>query len=345
MIIQSSILTTGKQCKFPIKYTPNRDVFEKYAHYYERDPQELFDTISETANAPVDYDELTSEEEEDNEIRASDRIAFALVSETSDVRLDTYVLDSETDAFYVHHDAFLHGVPTALAVSDRNDDPLVFVSNEDGTIAGYRVFVTNHFLPDTVISAHTAKIQNIVADTKNIASHDSSTVKIWDIDTGKMIYEIQTQTTALSINTSTVYLSDDLAVYYVDIREGTKNKVFSTEAHITALTTEDQTVAAGLSDGSIVYSINKGKEISCKPHKEKINNLIASQNRYIVSASRDESILLYDTQNHEIVERKQTNIEDATVSIPKDTPFIYLYPTEEGELGIGSFEEAILRIE
>ncbi|KAI5191426.1 hypothetical protein NEMIN01_1502 [Nematocida minor] len=345
MIIQSSILTLGKQRKFPIKYTPTRDVFEKYAHYYEKDPQELFETIEESVNLPQEYEDISSEEEEDNEIRATDRIAFSLVSDTNDVRLDTYIFDQETEAFYVHHDVFLHGVPTSLAVSDRNDNPWVFVSNEDGTIAGYRVFVTNHFLPDMVILAHESKIRNIVADTVHIVSNDKTSIKVWDINTQKNTFEIAEESATLSMNENMIYFSNNSTVYAVDMREGAKNKIFNTESEITAISSDGNTIAAGLSDGTLVFSINREKERAQKIHTDKINNLSTSQDRYIVSASRDESISLFDMQNLEIVERKQTNLETATVAIPKDTPSIYVYPTEEGELDIGSFEEAILRIE
>lgn len=345
MIIDSSILTAGKKCKSPIKYTPDRDAFEKYAHYYERDPQELFDIVNEKSNVPDEYEEMCSEEEEDNEIKETDRLAFALVSEENDVRLDTYILDKDTEAFYVHHDDFLHGIPTGLAVSDRDDQPIVFISNEDGSIAGYRSFVTNHFLPDMVILAHDSKVESVVADGKSVASYDEKTVKVWDIDTEKLSFEIKEPTTALTISGDNLYTVDKTEIYLIDMREGKKNRIFTTQSAITAISTEGNTIAVGLNDGSVVYSINREKEICCKPHTDRINSLTASLDRYIVTASKDESIMLFDMQNREIVERKQTNIETATVRIPRDTPSIYVYPTEEGELGIGSFEEAILRIE
>ncbi|OAG30715.1 hypothetical protein NEIG_00227 [Nematocida sp. ERTm5] len=346
MIIQSCILTAGKECKTPIKYVPTRETFDQYAHYYMKEPQELFDEVNATACIENESEEeISSEEKEDNEIRPTDRIAVALTTEDDELRLDTYLLDSETNAFYVHHDVFLHGIPTGLAVCDRNEDPLSFVSNEDGTIAIYRMFVTNHFLPDGIIPAHTSKINSIVADTTSILTNDSETIKAWDIATQKNTFTHSRKQKAIALKDSLIYFSDEASVYMVDTREGKEVKLFTAMNEITSISSTSNSVAAGTISGDIVYTINQSKERTFAAHTKKINNLVVSMDRYVVSASSDETISLFDMENGEIVERKSTGIESVTVSLPTDTVNIYAYANEDGELSAGSFEEAILRIE
>ncbi|EHY65107.1 hypothetical protein NERG_01553 [Nematocida ausubeli] len=345
MIIQSCILTAQKKCEVPIKYKPTREAFDHYAHYYMKEPQELYDEVAAVANASCEEDDISSEEVEDNEIKETDRIAVALISEDNEPRLDTYVLDKETDAFYVHHDVFLHGVPTGLAVSDRNEEPLSFVASEDGTIAIYRIFVTNQFLPDGVIVAHEGRINSITADTVNILTNSSEEIKLWDINTQKNIFTHKRQQKAIAMKDSFVYFSDNSSVYMIDTRDKTEINLFSADSEITSISSDRNSVAAGTINGSITYSINQSKEKSFKIHGKAINNVCASMDRYIVSASQDETISLFDMQNGEIVERKAAGVDTVTVSIPSDTVNIYTYANEDGDLSAGSFEDALLRIE
>lgn len=347
MIIKSSVLTTGKECKRPLKYQANREVFEQYAHYYSKDAQQLFDEIDAVLIGPEEELDMSSEEEEDNEIRKSDRIAVSLVVGEADVRADVYVLDSETEAFYVHHDIFLHGTPTDLAVLDREDDPLAFISNKDGTIAVYRLFVSNHFLPDAFIPAHDKKIHNIAIDSGVILSNDTEEMKLFDIATLKQVNKINKPTRAMAMNGNKIYYEEKNCVYMVDTRAGESDsiKIFKETGNVTSITAVGITVGAGTEDGLVFYSTDGCPQNNFKVHNERVNNLIASGNRYIVSASEDESIALFDMENKEIIERKDTGIDSVTVGIPLDSVAVYSYPLEDGELGIGSFEEGLLRAE
>ncbi|KAH9385564.1 uncharacterized protein NEMAJ01_0460 [Nematocida major] len=345
MIIKSKVLTTGKDCKTPLRYTPNREVFDTYAHYYMKEPQELFDDTAGVVNDPQEDDDMSSEEIEDNEIRATDRMAVALTTEDTDFRMDVYIFDSETAAFYVHHDEFLHGTPTDLALVDRNEDPLALISNEDGTVSTYRLFVTNHFLPDSVIAAHSSKVEGIAASLAHVMSYSAKSMKLWDIASQKNVITLEKATKAATLCENMLYFEENASLCMMDIRDSAVHKVFACPANITAVAAAGNMVTAGLCDGTVIYSINKAKEKSFKAHAQKINNMEASLDRYITCASYDETITLFDTQNCEIIERRETGLDNVSVGVPADSAAVYTYPTQEGELELGSFEEALLRVE
>jgi len=347
MIIKTAILTEGKECFYPQRYEPNIEMFKKYAHLYQKDPQELFEEVKTTVDEVSDYEDMSSEEKEDTEIRKTDRIVCALIEEENDPRLEVYLYDKETEAFYVHHDVFIHDSPTSLAALDRAEDPFVFVSNENGEIIGYNLFVSNHFFPDLVIDAHDSSIREIESEGELLVSTDGNSLKGWSSTTQKSLFvEGSVKAEALSINKS-VFFSSAKSLFRYDQREGAAHAIFKADSDITGISTSESVVAVGTAGGDILYSIDGQQPQRENTHKEKINSLVVTENRYIASASKDGSITLYDTKNRELLFRKETSIDTITINMPKDDRSLYVFPSDSGDqaLEMDSFEDVFSKTE
>ncbi|KAI5187131.1 hypothetical protein NEHOM01_1957 [Nematocida homosporus] len=342
MIIEAAILTIGKECLEPKPYVPIEETFKMYAHYYQRGAEELYKDILASTEVKPDLEELSSEEREDNEIRATDRLALSLVVDENDTRLDTYVFDINSEAFYVHHDVFLHGVPTSMTVWDRAEDPIAFIGNQDGHVTGYNLFVTNHFLPDLAFAAHESPITSIKSNSTFILTTDQKSIKAWDLATQKPLFASTSITPLqIAVNDQATVFADTNTVYNYDHREKKPTKLFSTTTPITSLSLLGGSVAAGTTSGDIFVTKDQAVAKTYSVHKESINNLQLTTDRYVVSSSRDETIALFDLLNEEVLLRTTTNIDTAKVAVPLDDPTIFVFPQEDGELGIDSFADAI----
>ncbi|OAG31839.1 hypothetical protein NEDG_00314 [Nematocida displodere] len=349
MIIKSVLLTTGKTCLAPKRYAPNREVFEKFAYLYDKEPGELFEQIQASVDDASEEEELSSEEKEDDEIRPGDRLALALVVDQgdsgNDKRLEAYLYDSGTDAFYIHHDVFVHGEPTSLTVFDRSEDPLAFISTADGNISGYNVFVANHFLPDLLIEAHEAPITSLESNATTLLSTDGAVLKGWDIETQKSAFASSKLGTvsAISINDEDIMAASGKAVYRFDRREGAFSQVLATDASVTAIKHGSGSIAAGTETGTVYFSRGGAAPVKESLHQGRINTVDILKDKYVAATSTDETLSLFDTQHRELVLRKEMGLETVTISMARDSETLYVFPKDDGELDLGSFEEALAK--
>lgn len=344
MIIKSCVLEKGKVCPTPKRYYPNQCVFDKYAGYYQKDSEELYAEIKASVEEAPEEEDMSSEEKEDNEIKATDRLAVALVNEDNEQRLDVYLYAENIEAFYMHHDIFLHGNPTSIAVLDREDDPFVFISNEDGTISGYNLYVMNHFLPDTAIDAHSLPIIQIESCGNLLVSIDKNVIKGWDMVAQKNLFISEDiNPLKISLDAERIVYTDKKTVYIYDEREGKSAKIFSTESPITSVETKESLIAAGTESGKIFYmkGASRAQLRKSEHHTEAINSIIIPTDRYIGAASEDGSISLFDTDNQEIVLREETRADMLIIAAPKDDPSLFVYSLEDNELGIGFYEKEL----
>ncbi|KAI5181378.1 periodic tryptophan protein 1 [Nematocida sp. AWRm80] len=359
MIIKASILSRGKACEVPLKYSPNKEVFSKYAHLYHKTEDDLYNDIYNTVNdTDIDINDMSSEERDDINIKPADRLVPTLIQGDDEYRMDVYLYDEENDALYVHHDIFLHGTPTSMCVLDRENDPMVFVSNEDGSIVGYNLFVANHFLPDVAIEAHSDSILDISCSGSILVSLSKSMVKVWDASTLKVIKEykkdelVSSDTddiTAIYLHNDTLFYCTQKDIFSMEATEKNSiTKIFSYTLGTGAFTCVNfsgEILCAGLSDGSIIYIKGTSKEEVFSIHSDGIVSIGSINDRYIYSSSLDETVLLYDTVNRESIYKKDIEVEQPFISISPDDSTLFVCSGKDDEIENGSFKEVILRSE
>ncbi|KAI5170721.1 hypothetical protein NEFER03_0180 [Nematocida sp. LUAm3] len=342
MIVRTAVLTEGKECRIPKTYEPKKDILKEYAHYYEKEAEDLYEDVKKTMDEKEEfnYDEMSSEEREDIEIRETDRMALALVSEREDIRVDVYLYDANTEAFYVHHDIFLHEQPTSMCVLDKKEDPFVFVSNENGAVVGYNLYVDNHLVPDVLIKAHDSSIAQIEIDGSSIYTADKNLIKAWDIETQKNLFTQEASSSCFAVENNKILYSSGKDIFIHDPREQKASKIFSVDRSVTSVCLSGESICVGTEDGCI-YQKKEGTPIKHTYHKERINNLSFLNNRYIFSSSSDESLILYDTENQEVLFKKEIEVDPLTFSFSQDNSLVYVYPENDEELGIFSLSEYI----
>ncbi|KAI5191727.1 hypothetical protein NECID01_1608 [Nematocida sp. AWRm77] len=343
MIIKTCALTKGKECLVPKKYVPVKEIFENYADFYHQESDKLFEQIKQLTEDAEEFEELPSEEKEDDEIRKTDMMLCALNAEPLDPKVEVYVYEEDTEGLYVHHDIFLHTIPTSMAVLDREEDPLVFVSHETREITGYNLFVKNHFCPDLVIKdAHSSPITEIEADSAVLVSTDGTSLKGWDVATQKnMFVEEQTSVARLGLLQGMAVYSTENTLYLKDPRAKEAQKLFATDSPITALSTDKEAVALGCVSGEI-YLWESGKVLKSFAHRERVNSVSFSISKHIVSAAEDEFIMLTNMEIPETVYKKKTSMDHVTASVPLDNRMLCAFPTndEEVNLSVISFADA-----
>lgn len=340
MITKTIVLTKGKQCLTPKRYQPTEAVFSRYAHLYQKEPAELFAEVQTLAGGEDDEPEdISSEEREDDEIRATDRLICALNSEAADPKVEVYLYEEASGALYVHHDIFIHNSPTSIAVLDREADPLVFVSHDSGDIAGYNLFVANHFLPDLVIEAHDEAIRDIESDSALLVSSDSTSVKGWDLATQKNLF------THANLAPAAIGLLQGMPVYAVgpvlylkDLRAKDVQKLLTASSAITAVGTAGSAVAAGTSSGEVFWQ-QDGTLFRSFAHHEPVNSVAISVSQHLVSASEDGSIALTNMAVPDTLHRKKTTLEAITASVPADDRMLFAFPVNDDEINL-SIESA-----
>lgn len=342
MIVKTLLLEPGLECHVPEKYVPNKDVFKKYAELYGQEEEDLYERIKECTEVE-EADDLSSEEKEDNEIRAADRLALALFSSPEECRVDVYVYDTETEAFYVHHDIFLHDTPTSFAVLPGSGRPLILVADEKGRVSVYGLFVTNHFFPDAVIEAHENPITGIDASPKRIFTTDGITIRVWSAVTHELVHETKESRGVSALraesDTACVFASGSSVLRY-DLKSGKTTEILKTQAVITAITVKPEVVVAGTDEGRIVY--RKGDvEKAHKIHTDAVLTVQTMGERYIITCSKDETLAVYDTEVGEIVHRKDLPMDAVSISAAKDDSYLYVYPQSNSEIDLGSLSEVL----
>jgi hypothetical protein len=345
MIVKCALLGKGYECLEPRRYSPNRDVFDEFAHLYNEESEALFSRIGKELENTVD-DEFGSEEKEDMEVRKSDRVVLSLVDPMDEhPRVDCYTFNEDEDVFYVRQDIFLNHKPSSMAVFESGGDPYVFVgSAETENISGYNVFVENPFLPDVFLRASSPILDLQVVGPTLISLGKNITE--WDLNTSKKVSERTPLHECCLLDTEENMLisSDGHSLFVADRREGREKKceVLSRRG-VTQIKIREGRIYASYEDGC-VGCVSQGSHVfEKKMHGEKISAFDIS-GKYIVTGAADERVRVMDMESQEVIEDTDVGETTGAIGFARDDPMLYAHGGVKGELALASIEECISRV-